>query len=41
MNTKKDYAIKVSNVTKKFKVYYDKANTLKEQLVFWKIKNKV
>ena len=41
MNTKKDYAIKVSNVTKKFKVYYDKANTLKEQLVFWKSKNKV
>ncbi len=41
MNTKRDYAIKVSNVTKKFKVYYDKANTLKEQLVFWKSKNKV
>ena len=41
MNTKNDYAIKVSHVTKKFKVYYDKANTLKEQLVFWKSKNKV
>ncbi len=41
MNTKDKYAIKVSHVTKKFKVYYDKANTLKEQLVFWKSKNKV
>ena len=41
MNTRNDYAIKVSHVTKKFKVYYDKANTLKEQLVFWKSKNKV
>ncbi len=41
MNTKRNYAIKVSHVTKKFKVYYDKANTLKEQLVFWKSKNKV
>ena len=41
MNTKNEYAIKVSHVTKKFKVYYDKANTLKEQLVFWKSKNKV
>ena len=41
MNTKDKYAIKVSHVTKKFKFYYDKANTLKEQLVFWKSKNKV
>ena len=40
MSTKKDYAIKVSHVTKKFKIYYDKANTLKERLVFWKSKNK-
>lgn len=40
MNTKENYAIKVSHVTKKFKVYYDKANTLKERLVFWKNKNK-
>lgn len=39
MDTKKDYAIKVSHVTKKFKVYYDKANTLKERLVFWRSKN--
>ena len=34
-----DHAIKVDNVTKKFKIYYDKANTLKERLVFWKNKN--
>lgn len=41
MDTKRNYAIKVSHVTKKFKVYYDKANTLKERLVFWRSKNKV
>ena len=41
MSTKKEYAIKVDHVTKKFKIYYDKANTLKEQLVFWKSKSKV
>ena len=29
-------AIIVDNVTKKFKVYYDKPNTLKEKIVFWK-----
>lgn len=28
-------AIKVSNVTKSFKVFYDKPSTLKERLVFW------
>lgn len=28
-------AIEVKHVTKYFKVYYDKANTLKERLVFW------
>ena len=28
-------AIKVDNVTKEFKVYFDKPNTLKEKLVFW------
>lgn len=28
-------AIEVDHVTKYFKVYYDKANTLKERLVFW------
>ncbi len=30
------YAIEVINVTKSFKIYYDKAHTLKEYLVFWK-----
>ena len=33
---KDDYSIEVKNVTKKFKVYYDKPNTLKERIVFWK-----
>lgn len=28
-------AIKVENMTKKFKLFYDKPNTLKERLVFW------
>lgn len=28
-------AIKVENMSKSFKVYYDKANTLKEKLMFW------
>lgn len=28
--------IEVNNVTKQFKLYYDKANTLKEKLIFWK-----
>lgn len=33
-------AIEVKNVTKKFKIYYDKGSTLKEKLVFWnKTKN--
>ena len=31
-----DYAIKVENMTKKFKIYSDKPMTLKERLVFWK-----
>ena len=30
-----EYSIVVKNMTKKFKVYYDKPNTLKERLVFW------
>lgn len=30
-----NYAIEVIDVTKRFKVYYDKASTLKERLVFW------
>ena len=31
-----DVAITVQNVTKHFKLFYDKPNTLKERLVFWK-----
>lgn len=31
-----DKAIEVIDVTKKFKIYYDKASTLKEHLLFWK-----
>ena len=34
--SKNNYSIEVKNVTKQFKVYYDKPNTLKERLVFWK-----
>ena len=34
-NNNKDIAIRVDNVTKKFKLYYDKPSTLKERLVFW------
>lgn len=30
------YAIEVIGVTKKFKIYYDKASTLKEHMLFWK-----
>ena len=35
MKRKGDLAIKVENVTKSFKLYYDKPSTLKERLVFW------
>ena len=31
----KDTAIKVSHVSKDFKLYYDKANTLKEKILFF------
>lgn len=31
----KDVAIKISHVCKNFNVYFDKANTLKEKLLFW------
>lgn len=31
-----EYAIEVKDLTKKFKVYYDKGNQLKEKLLFWK-----
>ena len=34
--TDNPYAILVYDVTKKFKVYYDKASTLKEHMLFWK-----
>ena len=32
---KNTYAIEVKNMTKSFKIYSDKPNTLKERLVFW------
>lgn len=32
---KEENVIEVKNLTKFFKLYYDKANTLKERLVFW------
>ena len=35
-----DIAIVVQDVTKHFKLFYDKPNTLKERLVFWKNKKK-
>lgn len=37
---KEKYSIVIKDMTKKFKIYYDKPNTLKERLVFWK-RNKV
>ena len=36
----KDIAIKVNHVSKDFKLYYDKAHTLKEKLLFFSKKNK-
>lgn len=35
MKKKDNIAIEVSHVEKEFKVYFDKANTLKERLIFW------
>ena len=35
METKNNIAIEVKNVTKSFKLFYDKASTLKEKMVFW------
>lgn len=35
MKKQENYAIKVENMTKKFKLFYDKPSTLKERLVFW------
>lgn len=37
---KKENAIEVKDMTKKFNVYLDKASTLKEKLLFWKRANK-
>ena len=39
MEKKKNYSIKIENVTKKFKIYSDKPNTLKERIVFFKKNN--
>ena len=36
----KDVAIKVSHVSKDFKLYYDKANTLKEKILFFSKANR-
>lgn len=36
---KKDNAIEVHDMTKKFKLFYDKPSTLKERLVFWNHKS--
>lgn len=38
MKKEKNIAIEVNNLSKDFKLYYDKANTLKEKLLFWKRK---
>ena len=32
----KENAIEVKNITKDFKVYYDKGSELKEKMLFWK-----
>lgn len=39
MKTKSDVVINVKNVSKTFNVYFDKANTLKERIIFWKRNN--
>lgn len=36
----KNVAIKITHVSKTFKLYYDKANTLKERILFFSKKNK-
>lgn len=36
----KDIAIKATHVSKNFKLYYDRANTLKEKILFFSKKNK-
>lgn len=35
-----DIAISCTNVEKSYKIYFDKANTLKERLLFWRSRNK-
>ena len=40
MKNNEDYAIKCTDVHKNFKLYYDKANTLKERILFFKKRNK-
>ena len=37
---KKENAIEVKKMTKKFNVFYDKASTLKEKIMFWNRSNK-
>ena len=39
MKLKSDVVINVKNVSKQFNVYFDKANTLKERVIFWKRNN--
>lgn len=39
MKSKSDVVIEVKNVSKQFNVYFDKANTLKERIIFWKRNN--
>jgi len=40
ISSDQDYVIEVNNVYKTFNVYFDKANTLKEKLLFWNRRNK-
>ena len=36
LSMNKENAIEVNNITKSFKVYYDKGSELKEKMLFWK-----
>ena len=40
MKKKEDCVIKVDNVYKSFNIYYDRTNTFKERLLFWKSSKK-
>lgn len=40
LEVKKDVVISVEHVSKDFKLYYDKTNTLKEKILFFRNKNK-